>query len=130
MAFGHFSFGLSPFHGHGSWLMCEVALRASLDYGEEVHRSRILEEWSNYDWLRNGFSTNHGLHYGQDLFDGKHQAWMKKLYDCQHGNTFCLGRFSGGQVLGQPQNPCTRNLASKELRLEAFFNCYFPSCLL
>ena len=31
------SFGLSQFHGHGSWLVCEVALRASLDYGEEVH---------------------------------------------------------------------------------------------
>jgi hypothetical protein len=27
MAFGHFSFGLSRFHGHGSWLVCEVALR-------------------------------------------------------------------------------------------------------
>ena len=29
-AFGHFSFGLSQFHGHGSWLVCEVALLASL----------------------------------------------------------------------------------------------------
>ena len=27
MAFGHFFFGSeSPFHGHGSWLVCEVAL--------------------------------------------------------------------------------------------------------
>jgi hypothetical protein len=26
-AFGHFSFGLSQFHGRGSWLVCEVALR-------------------------------------------------------------------------------------------------------
>jgi hypothetical protein len=25
-AFGHFSFGLSQFHGHDSWLVCEVAL--------------------------------------------------------------------------------------------------------
>ena len=25
-AFGHFSFGLSQCHGHGSWLVCEVAL--------------------------------------------------------------------------------------------------------
>jgi hypothetical protein len=24
------SFGLSQFHGHGSWLMCEVTLRAAL----------------------------------------------------------------------------------------------------
>ena len=28
MAFGHFFFGLSQIHGHGSWLMCEVALSA------------------------------------------------------------------------------------------------------
>ena len=27
------SFGLSQFHGHGSWLVCEVALRVGLDYG-------------------------------------------------------------------------------------------------
>ena len=29
------SFGLSQFHGHGSWLVCEVALT----HGEEVHWS-------------------------------------------------------------------------------------------
>jgi hypothetical protein len=28
-AIGHFSVGLSQFHGHGSWLMCEVALSYS-----------------------------------------------------------------------------------------------------
>jgi hypothetical protein len=26
MALGHFLFGLSQFHGHGSWHVCEVAL--------------------------------------------------------------------------------------------------------
>ena len=26
MAFAHFAFGLSQFRGHGSWLVCEVAL--------------------------------------------------------------------------------------------------------
>ena len=31
-AFGHFSFGLSQFHGHGRWLVCEVALRACNHY--------------------------------------------------------------------------------------------------
>jgi hypothetical protein len=31
-------FGLSQFHGHGSWLVCEVALMVGLDYGKEVHR--------------------------------------------------------------------------------------------
>ena len=29
-AFGHFLFGFSQFHGHGSWLVCEAALTASL----------------------------------------------------------------------------------------------------
>jgi hypothetical protein len=27
--FGHFSFRLLQFHGHGTWLMCEVALNHS-----------------------------------------------------------------------------------------------------
>jgi hypothetical protein len=26
------SFGLSQFHGHSSWLMCEVALRLARDW--------------------------------------------------------------------------------------------------
>ena len=29
-AFGHFSLGLSQSHGHGSWLVCEVALSTSI----------------------------------------------------------------------------------------------------
>ena len=28
MAFGHFFGGLSQIHGHGSWLVCEVALNS------------------------------------------------------------------------------------------------------
>jgi hypothetical protein len=28
-ALGHFSFGLSQFHGHDSWLVCEVALNST-----------------------------------------------------------------------------------------------------
>ena len=37
MAFGHFSFGLSSqFHGHGSWLVCEVALISNVMLGEIV----------------------------------------------------------------------------------------------
>ena len=38
MAFGSLSFGLSQFHGHGSWLICEVALR--------VHPpGSLVEQW-------------------------------------------------------------------------------------
>jgi hypothetical protein len=32
-AFGHFSFRLLQFHGHGTWLMCEVALNHSFIVG-------------------------------------------------------------------------------------------------
>ena len=32
MAFGHFSFGLSQFHGHSSWLVYEVALKYATWY--------------------------------------------------------------------------------------------------
>jgi hypothetical protein len=38
MTFGHFSFGLSQLHGHGSWLMCEVALTYATWYAV---RSRV-----------------------------------------------------------------------------------------
>lgn len=51
-------------------------LRAGLEYGEEVHLSRFLGEWSNKIGYEMVF-TNRGLHYGQDLSDEEHQAWMK-----------------------------------------------------
>jgi hypothetical protein len=36
------SFGLSQFHGHGSWLVCEVALTQSIDLYLEVGSPRSL----------------------------------------------------------------------------------------
>ena len=33
MAFGHFLFGHSQFQGHGSWLVCEVALSSITHHG-------------------------------------------------------------------------------------------------
>ena len=45
MALGHFSFGLSQFHGHGSWLMCEVAL------GRSVGRSKVETPYHDHDLI-------------------------------------------------------------------------------
>ena len=42
-AFGHFVFGLSDFHGHGSWLMCEAALSLSnLDVNRYVPKTKVV----------------------------------------------------------------------------------------
>ena len=40
-AFGHFSFGLSQFHGHSSWLVCEVALMCRADVNMSVQGFRV-----------------------------------------------------------------------------------------
>ena len=46
------SFGLSQFHGHGSWLVCEVALlRAGLHYGGEGLRS-VKNAWPRHGYVR------------------------------------------------------------------------------
>jgi hypothetical protein len=36
MAFGHFSLGLSQFHGHSTWLVCEAALGRPCDMNIEI----------------------------------------------------------------------------------------------
>ena len=48
IAFGHFSFGLSQFHGHGSWLVCEVALRYNKFH--ELGYSKRKSYYRSYDW--------------------------------------------------------------------------------
>jgi hypothetical protein len=45
MAFGHFSCGLSQSHGHGSWLVCEVALRGGLHYGPWSRPTIVYVMW-------------------------------------------------------------------------------------
>jgi len=50
---GTLSFGLSQFHGYGSWLMCEVALSI------EVHRHRLFRSKLHQIWW---FPDNTGLH--------------------------------------------------------------------
>ena len=42
MAIAHFFFGLSQFHGHGSWLVCEVALKHSLYFSSRVSQVSFL----------------------------------------------------------------------------------------
>jgi hypothetical protein len=52
MAFGHFSFGLSQLHGHGSWLVCEVALIAHSHLLVWVISERRVSTFSGSQWLQ------------------------------------------------------------------------------
>ena len=50
MAFGHFYFGLSKLNGHGSWLMCEVALTSELlllKHTQAMISTYIADPWPN-----------------------------------------------------------------------------------
>ena len=58
----------------------QITIRINLDYGEGVHMSRSLGEWSNMIGYKVVFFTGHGLHYGQDFFIGKLQVGMKKWH--------------------------------------------------
>jgi hypothetical protein len=97
-----------------SWafsLVCQVVLRAGLDYMKEVHRSRLL------GW--NAFFTCQGLHYGQDFSGGWLQAWMTKWQYC------LLREVYGGQVSWATSNPRTSNWTYGELQLNGFFSWFF-----
>ena len=88
-----------------------------------------------YDWLRNGFFIDPGLHYGQDFSGGelhKH-GWENDML--ANMRTFFLSwGFSRGQVSWATSNPWTKNLTSEELHLEVaslfsfskhvFLTCY------
>jgi hypothetical protein len=54
-AFGHFSFGLSQFHGHGSWLVCEVALARALNF--DTTWSTLIDGF----WVENLLTQKRGL---------------------------------------------------------------------
>ena len=48
---GTLSFGLSQFHGHGSWLVCEVALNTILNVVETGPRlAGWAHAWTGYLW--------------------------------------------------------------------------------
>jgi hypothetical protein len=48
-----------------------------IDYGEEVHQLRILEEWGNMIGYEMGFPP--AKVYGQGFSSGELQAWMKQM---------------------------------------------------
>ena len=79
-----------------------------LDYGEEVHGSRILGGWSN----RNGYKMG-SLLVGVytmakiSLVENFERGWKNDMAN-QHGNIL-LGELSGGQVSWATSNPHTRN---------------------
>ena len=55
------SFGLSQFHGHGSWLMCEVALKMldkRLSTSPIAHALRKLNFWQVYTTMEHGYGTH------------------------------------------------------------------------
>ena len=97
-----------------------------------------FEGMEHYDWLQNGCFIGQGLHCGQDYSSGEPQAWMKKWYKCQHGNTFCQGIFFGGQVSWATSNPQTSflgNLKPSDKKLDlrrtptwGNFKIISPSC--
>jgi hypothetical protein len=63
-------------------------LRHGLDYSEEdVHRSRILGEWSNMI----GYEMDSSPPKFYTTPVEKFQAWMGKRYSGQLGNTFTRG---------------------------------------
>ena len=57
-----------------------------------------------YYWLRNGFFTRHGLHYGQDVSCGELQTRVQRWHGCQHKATLFAGGVSYNiMFLHQPQ---------------------------
>ena len=65
------------------------ALRAGLDFSEQLHWSRIFRGMEQYNWLRNEIFTSWGLHESRDFSNGELQTWMEEWHGCQHGKTFC-----------------------------------------
>ena len=104
-----------------------VQLRVGLDYGEEVHWSQILGQCNIMICYEMGPSLI-GVHITTKTFlveDFKHGRKMTWIPTWQQ---FWLGEFPGSQVSWATSNPWTRNLASRELQLEAFLICFFSSC--
>jgi hypothetical protein len=62
-AFGHFSFGISQFHGHGSWLVWEVVLREWLYHVKVSSLKCLLKAHNSVDSCSYVFNT-HPLYEG------------------------------------------------------------------
>lgn len=68
-------------------LFKSIIFRVDLDYGKEVHKSRVLVEMEQHNWLQNGFFTRQSLYYSQGHSNGELQAWMTWSPKCQHNFT-------------------------------------------
>jgi hypothetical protein len=104
-------------------------VRAGLDYGEEVHQSRILGEWSNTISYIMGSSPN-GLYDMVKTLMDKCQGLIGIMTRLQH---ILLGEYSGSHNLGQPQTLGQETWPPKNSNLRHYdktkTNCVFPSCL-
>ena len=79
---------------------------------KKVHRSIILGGTKQYDWLRNEFFTDQGLHHIQDFFNGEIKAWTNKM-----AWLFNIATFFDRRVLRRSSFLCNLKPLDKELGL-------------
>ena len=103
-------------------------LTVGLDYGEEVHRSRILGKWSNTIGYKMGSSPN-GLYATVKTLMDKRQGLMGIMTWLHH---IARGEYSGSHDLGQPQTLGQETWPPKNSNLRFFDKTktyfVFPSC--
>ena len=78
------SFGLSQFHGHGSWLVCEVALRTRQDSSPH----QVMD---------------HATYSTQTCLDGLMQLWGSSTIQNQM-NTFGTLQQTPKEIIGHTQS--------------------------
>ena len=96
--FGHFSFGLSQLHGHGSWLVCEVATKGHFIYkiedmcrkGWDRPSSLHIKTWRpntqrNFDgWKDRMDSSTTYYKYRFMIYRNLHKAHLQEVGITQH----------------------------------------------
>jgi hypothetical protein len=107
-----------------SWalsLVCDVALRANLDYSWRSALVKNFKGLERCNRLRNGLFTGRDLQYDQDFSNGELQPWMAK-----NDTAIKNERTPSSEVkfLWQPESyPRTKNSAcSSELEFETCFS--------
>ena len=102
-AFGHFLLGLSQFHGHDSWLVCEVALiKAKKRWNTETQKgedqSKVALE-AQKQLCREGGYININIIHTKCTSPGC--SLSPFLHSCSQINNWTLGRCScGPHVVG------------------------------
>ena len=103
--------------------MCQFRLRWR---SALVKNSRGMEQ---YDWLRNGFFTKHGLHNHQDFSGGRLQAWMEEMTWLPTWQHFLLGESFEGQVSWATSNPYKKTWHPENSNLIFWvWSIVFPAC--